>query len=165
MVTAKSASKSSITNDAIHEFAKKIGIDLVKMGPSWAWFQKLEGGVKKHLAKTNDAVWEILQTMAPKKPVKPKKLHFWSGDGVGVLRADDATLRGDAADVRVYIAATSRAALVRMVHAYRKVERPSIEYRVKTHWKREWDAAMAGINAEAGIWVQYEADEQPVRVA
>lgn len=162
--TASATAKTSVSNQAVEEFAKKIGVVVYRQAPSWAWFLKHPDGQKKQIGKNNAAAWDALQLLAPKKPAKPKKLRFWSGTGVGVLRDNDSILRGTPEDVRVYACATSRAALVRMIHAYRQVERPSIEYRIKHHWSTEWDRAMAGIAGEVGIWVQYEPEAQPVRV-
>lgn len=162
--TASATTNASVSNQAVEEFAQKIGVVVFRQAPSWAWFLKHPDGQKEQIGKNNAAAWDALQLLAPKKPAKPKKLKFWSGSGVGVLSDDDPMLRGTPEDVRVYACATSRAALVRMIHAYREFELPSIEYRIKRHWSKEWDQAMAGIPGEVGMWVQYERDEKPVRV-
>ena len=70
---------------------------------------------------------------------------------------------GDAADVKVFACAPSRAALVRMLQTYRGFDKPSMAYRIKTHWVEKWDLPMAGMAPEVGVWLQYAPGTKPER--
>ena len=164
-VTPPSVQGRKISNEEIMALAAKVGVAVVRMAPAWRWWLKKPDGTKQNLGQTNVEVWDVLERMLPKEPVKAsKKLRLWAGDGEGVERSDDALVPGVRGAVRVYACAPSRAALVRMLHAYRGYERPSMNYRVKAHWDTKWDAAMAGVPAEPGIWLQYASGQKPVRV-
>lgn len=162
--TAAARSQSEITNAQIQERGKQLGLVLVRMAPSWRWFIKKDDGTKVNLATTNQLAWEALALMKPTKPRKKKPLLVWAGSGQGVLKDRDPLLQGDPADVRVFACAVSRAALIRMIHEYRGYETPSIEYRIKAHWGTSWEGPMERAEHKPGIWIQYLADERPLRV-
>lgn len=157
---------NTVSNADIMELAAKVGVAVVRIAPAWRWWLKNPDGTKTNLGQKNPEAWDALQRMLPKVPVKAaKKLRLWVGDGEGVLRPGDARVQGEHSAARVYACAPSRAALVRMIHAYRGYERPGINYRVKAHWAEEWDEAMAGVAAQPGLWVQYAPGLKPERVA
>lgn len=163
-MTPPSGGARAVTNAEIQSLAVRAGVAVVRMAPGWRWWLKNADGTKQNLGQTNVEVWDVLERMLPKVPVKAvKKLRWWEGDGVGVVRGDDKNAPTDTT-IRVFGCAPSRAALVRMLHAYRGYERPGLGYRVKAHWDEKWSAAMAGVVAEPGIWLQYASGEKPIRV-
>ena len=154
----------AITNEQVTALAAKVGVDVVRLAPGWQWFIKNADGTKKMIGKTGAQAWEVLEKMLPKEPVKAaKKLRLWMGSGVGVVADNDPLLQGDAADVKVFACAPSRAALVRMLQTYRGFDKPSMAYRIKTHWVEKWDLPMAGMAPDVGVWLQYAPGTKPER--
>lgn len=159
--------KASIFSNAdVKALAAKAEVQAMKLAPGWQWFYKRKDGTKVMIGATNALAYEALLAMVPKPAAQPTKdRKLWTGDELFVISDQQAASLGlDPKLAKVFGCAPSRAALVRMIHAYRGYEFPSIDYRVKKHWTTRWEPAMAGIVPEPGLWVVRAPGEKPVRL-